>query len=255
MSDYLPTEEEIEDELVKAIREQHENVEDVLTVRDVNDAVSHIQSTEEEKPIKKPFGAKTPKLLELIRENPDSTELGIAYYWKAKYPDVPAPHSSYIKSMIRKVRESLTESLRQTPQTTQTETVTTAEKPSVETVSEPTPEDIKKAEEAATKPLLDIGKALVAGKISKDHVKAIFIIENKMLSSVLGDYAQHDEATLDLLSGLWETPLNRIFMKYADENSDLYIAAALTIYAHLPLILKIYLGKKTKQMEKDKLGK
>jgi len=129
------------------------------------------------------------------------------------------------------------------PKQEETETKEPTES-TVQIAEEPTQEEIKFAEEQAKMPLGDVTKAIMAGVIKKEQIKAIFIIENKMLKTVFGEECQHDTETIDLMAGLWEQPLNRIFQKYTDQNSDLYIAFGVTVYAHLPLILKLWKGKK-----------
>ena len=121
-------------------------------------------------------------------------------------------------------------------------------------IGEPSPEDIKRLKEVAATPAEKVIDGLLTGKLTKEHIKSIFKIENWLLKKYL-DY-EHDEPTLDMLATSWERPLGKYLDKMQSENTEIYIAIATTIIAHVPVIVKLlekyHVGEKLKGLTKKK---
>lgn len=177
----------------------------------------------------KKYGEKTELLKKLIQDTGLKQFNAIKKRWIETYPNMKPPSRSYFSEVMTKYFTTTTD-------TTPTEAPTE----SAAVVTEPTPEEIKNAEELTSKPLSEVVAGIQSGKITKKQIEALFRVENKIIACLLSDEYRHDDDTIDMLSGLWEQPLNRVFAKYADKNSDIYIAAVLTVFAHAPMILKLF---------------
>ena len=187
------------------------------------------QQTEAPKDRLKKYGERTEMLKQLIQETGLKQFNAVKKRWIEKYPNTKPPSRSYFSEVLTKYFTTMIE----TPPPPETETAAAV-------VTEPTPEEIKKAEELTSKPLSEVVAGIQSGKITKKQIEALFRVENKIIASLLSDEYQHDNETIEMLAGLWEQPINRVFAKYADQNSDLYIAAVLTVFAHAPMLLKLF---------------